>query len=60
MITAIGKTIDGAIKAFSTAAGLAAGVTLVLMAYGFGGVAEQNKNLEKELKDLKATTVDKI
>jgi hypothetical protein len=58
MITVIGKTIDGAVKAFSTAAGLAAGVLLVFTAYTCGNVMEQNKNLEKELKDLKAM-VDK-
>lgn len=53
MMTRIGKTIDGAIRAFSGACGLATGVLLVACAMSLGEKREKIKELEKENKDLR-------
>ena len=53
MMARIGRTIDGAIRAFSGACGLATGVLLVACAMSLGEKREKKKKKKKENKDLR-------
>lgn len=53
MMTAIGKTLDGAFKAFSSALGVTAGALLVACALAQGERRVRIKELEKENKELR-------
>lgn len=53
MMTRIGRTIDGAFRAFSSACGFATGVLLVACAMSVSEKRERIKELEKENKELK-------